>query len=249
MRQQTLITLENVDFTYGCHPVLSDINLTIESGDAVGVVGPNGSGKTTLLKLILGRLKPNCGNVRIFGVDAARFKEKYKIGYVSQRAAHFNTQFPATVREVVASGRVAKRGLFRPLIRSDYKLIDEALSLVGLNELSQQPIGILSGGQQQRVFIARALAAGPEILIMDEPTVGVDQAAQSSLYQLMRELNQVQGITLLIVSHELEGLSSIITRQVCLDHHICTCQCHFYDVEKPLQEDTCSKRLIYQIAK
>lgn len=249
MRQQTLINLENVSFTYGCHPVLNDINLNIETGDAVGVVGPNGSGKTTLLKLIMGQLRPNCGNVKIYGVDAVRFKEKYKIGYVAQRAAHFNTQFPATVREVVASGRVAKRGIFRPLIRSDFKLVDEALSLVGLNELSQKPVGILSGGQQQRVFIARALAAEPEILILDEPTVGVDQAAQSSLYKLLRKLNQVKGMTLLIVSHELEGLSSIMTRQVCLDRHICTCQCHSYDVEKLLQEDPCSKRLIYQIAK
>lgn len=250
MSKQPLITLEKVNFTYGCHPVLSDVSLTIESGDAVGVVGPNGSGKTTLLKLILGQLRPNAGSVKLFGVEAARFKEKYKIGYVSQRAAHFNTQFPATVREVVSSGRVAKRGLFRPLVRGDYRLVDEALEMVGLSELAQQPVGILSGGQQQRVFIARALAAEPEVLILDEPTVGVDQATLSALYQLLRRLNQITGITLLMVSHELEGLSSIINRQVCLDRHVCTCQCHALDVLQPLQgEDPCNKRLIYQIAK
>lgn len=247
MRENPVIELKNVGFTYGCHPILHDIDLTIRTGEAVGLVGPNGSGKTTLLKIILGQLKPQTGTVQIFGQDVSKFKEKYKIGYVSQRAVHFNPQFPATVREVVASGRVAKRGLFRPLTRADYSQVERALDLVGIRELGQQQVGTLSGGQQQRVFIARSLVAEPSILILDEPTVGIDQAAQASLYKLLRSLNQREQMTLLIVSHEMEGLSSVITRQVCLDRYICTCQCHTSPISQ-LREDACAKKLVFQVA-
>ncbi|SHE75296.1 metal ABC transporter ATP-binding protein [Desulforamulus putei] len=247
MRDVPVVELKNVSFTYGCHPVLDNISLTIGSGEAVGLVGPNGAGKTTLLKIILGQLKPQAGTVQLFGQDVSKFKERYKIGYVSQRAVHFNPQFPATVREVVASGRVARRGLFRPLTRTDYSRVDRALELVGLRELSKQPVGILSGGQQQRVFIARSLVAEPAILILDEPTVGIDPAAQTSLYKLLRHLNQKEQMTLLIVSHEMEGLSSVITRQVCLDRYVCTCQCRTAPLSQ-LREDTCTKRLVFQVA-
>ena len=244
---KTVVELQQVSFTYGCHPVLNDISLIIKTGDLVGIVGPNGSGKSTLLKLIMGRLRPNEGYVKIFGTDPAKLKEKYKIGYVAQKANHFNNQFPATVKEVVTSGRAARRGLFRPFTGYDHKLVEQALELVGLIDISDQPVGRLSGGQQQRVFIARALVSEPEILIFDEPTVGVDAAAQASFYKLLQDLNQRKKMTMLIVSHELEGLSSIITRQVCLDRHICSCNCHTYDV--PLQEENCSKRLAFQVAK
>ena len=245
---KTVVELQNVSFTYGCHPVLSDINLTIETGELVGIVGPNGSGKSTLLKLIIGQLKPTSGNVKIFGTDPCKLKEKYKIGYVAQKANQFNNQFPATVREVVASGRVARRGLFRPFIGYDYQEVERALELAGLMDISNQLVGLLSGGQQQRVFIARALVSEPEILIFDEPTVGVDAAAQASFYRLLQDLNQRKNMTMLMVSHELEGLSSIITRQVCLDRHICSCNCHTYDVPR-LQEENCSKRMAFQVAK
>ena len=244
---KTVVELQNVFFTYGCHPVLNDINLTIKTGELVGIVGPNGSGKSTLLKLIMGQLKPNSGHVTIFGTDPCKLKEKYKIGYVPQKANHFNNQFPATVREVVTSGRAARRGLFRPFTGSDYQEVERVLELVGLMDISNQLVGMLSGGQQQRVFIARALVSEPEILIFDEPTVGVDAAAQSLFYRLLQDLNQKRNMTMLMVSHELEGLSSIITRQVCLDRHICSCNCHTYEI--PRLQENCSKRLAYQAAK
>lgn len=245
---KSVVELKNVCFTYGCHPVLNDISLTIGTGELVGIVGPNGSGKSTLLKLIMGQLKPNSGNIKIFGSDPSKLKEKYKIGYVSQKANHFNNQFPATVKEVVASGRAARRGLFRPFTGYDYQEVDRALELVGLMDMSNRPIGMLSGGQQQRVFIARSLVSEPEILIFDEPTVGVDAAAQTLFYRLLQDLNQRKDMTMLMVSHELEGLSSIITRQVCLDRHICSCNCHTYDVPRQ-QDENCSKRLAFQVAK
>lgn len=245
---KTVVELQKVSFTYGCHPVLNDVSLVIEAGELVGIVGPNGAGKSTLLKLIMGQLKPNQGYVKIFGSDPCKLKEKYRIGYVAQKASYFNHQFPATVREVVISGRAARRGLFRPFTSHDHQLVEQTLELVGLKDISNQPVGRLSGGQQQRVFIARALVSEPEILIFDEPTVGVDAAAQTAFYKLLQDLNQRKNMTMLMVSHELEGLSSIITRQVCLNRHICSCNCHNYTAPS-LQEENCSKRLAFQVAK
>lgn len=248
MIKSGLIELNNLYFTYGCHPVLENVNLKIEVGESVGLLGPNGSGKTTLLKLILGQLRPDSGTVKIFGEDAHSLKERYRIGYVSQRATNFNTEFPATIREVVASGRVPKRGLFRLLTSKDYRQVDSVLEKIGLADLCNKPVGTLSGGQQQRVFIARALVAEPEILIMDEPTVGIDASAQSNFFELLKRLNRRENLTLLIVSHELEGLSTVINRQACLDKHLCSCNCHSYASPK-LQARNCSKRLAFQYAK
>ncbi|MDO7788754.1 metal ABC transporter ATP-binding protein [Desulforamulus aquiferis] len=247
MSKQALIELRSLFFTYGCHPVLDNVNLEINHGESVGLLGPNGSGKTTLLKLILGQLRPHSGTVKVFGVEAHRLRERYRIGYVAQRATHFNTEFPATVREVVASGRVPRRGLFRLLTSQDYQRVDQALDMVGLSSMCNQPVGTLSGGQQQRVFIARAMVSEPEILIMDEPTVGIDSAAQASFYELLKKLNIKENITLLIVSHEMEGLSSVISRQVCLDKNLCSCNCHSYPAKK--MQVSCSKRLAFQYAK
>lgn len=248
MKEQSILELQDVSFSYGCHPILKNITLRIGTGEAVGFVGPNGSGKTTLLKLILGLLKPQSGSIRIFGVDAHKLKQRYRIGHVSQQATHFNNDFPATVREVVTSGRVARRGLFRPLLRTDHALVDQVLEMVDLTGLENQPVGSLSGGQQQRVFIARALVGEPEILILDEPTVGIDVMAQASIYELLRSLSENKGMTLLIVSHEMEGLSSVINRQVCLDGHICSCDCHNFPTPRQ-QKKNCSKRLELQYAK
>lgn len=247
MNKPNIIEIKDVFFTYGCHPVLDNINLNIAHGDAVGLVGPNGSGKTTLLKIILGQIKPDSGTVKVFGTEAHRLRERYRIGYVSQRATHFNMEFPATVKEVVTSGRVPRRGLFRILTKQDRLAVEQALNLVGLGELGDQPIGILSGGQQQRVLVARAMVAEPEILIMDEPTVGIDETSQAAFFELLRKLNR-QKTTLLIVSHELQSLSTVISRQVCLDRQLCTCSCHTYPTTK-LQVKHCNKRLSLQYAK
>ena len=240
--KKPIVELEKVSFSYGCHPVLNNISLAIDPGEAVGLVGPNGSGKTTLLKLILGQLKPQGGRVHILGEEAHRLRQRHRVGYVSQRATHFNNDFPATLREVVASGRVAGRGLFRPLLRTDYAAVDRALEMVGLKEYQNQPVGCLSGGQQQRMCIARALVAEPVILVLDEPTVGIDAAAVAAFCDLLRSLNRGQGLTLLIVSHELEELSPLITRQLHLNGQPCDCSCHSY-TSPQLQQQKCVKGL------
>ena len=188
MKNETLVKIQHVSFKYHTQPVLEDITLEIKRGDFLGIIGPNGSGKTTLLKIILGLLKPNSGSVQLFGHQVQYFKDWAKIGYVPQKAGSQVTQFPITVEEVVALGRV-KPGLFE--VSSDNETaIAAAMEAVEISELRHQLLNQLSGGQQQRVFIARALASQPELLILDEPTVGVDSDSQTKFYQLLKKLNK-----------------------------------------------------------
>ena len=238
----TVVELCSVFFTYGCHPVLDGVNLQVNSGDVVGITGPNGAGKTTILKLILGQLRPQKGKVNIFGMDSMTFKERFRLGYISQHARFFNKSFPATSREVVASGRVPARGILRRLRKEDYKVVDEALDTVGMLHMSHHMIGNMSGGQQQKILLARALAAKPQLLIMDEPTAGLDLSGRHELYRILSELNNEKGVTLMLVSHDVDEVSPLLTKQVCLDRKLCFCQRKFSDTEKQSNE-ACSKRL------
>jgi zinc transport system ATP-binding protein len=225
-----MIELTDVYFTYGCHPILDGISLHVQEGEVVGITGPNGAGKSTLLYVIMGLIKPQSGEVKILGVPVNKFKDWHKIGYVSQKAALFNRSYPATVLEVVLSGRAAMRGLFRFWGREDKRCAEEALERV--NMLSQRNTALceLSGGQQQRVMIARALAVQPRVLIMDEPTNGVDAANLAGLARLIKKLHE-DDVTIVLVSHESEWLSSLVGKRVCLDRKICSCSCHYYPDE------------------
>lgn len=218
-----VIEINNLSFTYGCHPVLKDITLTVMAGEVVWIAGPNGAGKTTLLKLLVGQLQQREGQIRIFGSDVAAGGWRRRVAYIPQKATFFNPSFPATVMEVVLSGRASQRGLFRGYGQSDYTAAGNALEAMELAHFKDSLISTLSGGQQQRAFIARALAAGPGLLIMDEPTVGMDAAAGRRLYSILKKLNREENLTLLIVSHDAEGPSGISTRQVCLNLQLCTC--------------------------
>ncbi|MFZ5632628.1 MAG: metal ABC transporter ATP-binding protein [Bacillota bacterium] len=218
-----VIEISNLSFTYGCHPVLKDISLTVMAGEAVGITGPNGAGKTTLLKLLTGQLQPQQGEISIFGSAVSGGRWRQRASYVPQRATHFNQGFPATVMEVVLSGRTGRKGLFRGFGPGDYRAAGEALKTMEIYSLKDAPVAQLSGGQQQRAFIARALAAGPDLLIMDEPTVGVDSGTTRRLYSILKKINRENNITLIIVSHDQEGIAGLITRQVCLNLHLCTC--------------------------
>lgn len=212
-----IIRLENVYFSYGQKEVLSDINLTIEEGMFLGLVGPNGGGKTTLLKIILGLLTPQRGKVYVRETPLENFKDWNRIGYVSQKANSFNKGFPATVFEVVAMGLTAKLGYFRFLRKKHKERILKAIEQVGMQDYAQENIGNLSGGQQQRVFIARALVSDPELLILDEPTVGVDFQNVDRFYRLLHELNKEQGITLLLVTHDTGAITSHATEIACIN--------------------------------
>ncbi|KKP63191.1 MAG: ABC-type Mn2+/Zn2+ transport system, ATP-binding protein [Candidatus Moranbacteria bacterium GW2011_GWF2_34_56] len=169
-------------------------------------MGPNGSGKTTLIKVILGLLEFREGSIKIFNQDLKNFKDWNKIGYVSQRMANFDNNFPLTVEEVVLMGRYSGKKLGGRITDEDRKLTQESLREVEMWDYRDSLIGDLSGGQMQRVFIARALASKPEIIFLDEPTTGIDEKSENDFYQLLQELNKKMGITLVIVSHDIDSL-------------------------------------------
>ena len=210
-----IVSVKDIAFSYGQNLVLSDITFSIQRGDYLGVVGPNGAGKSTLLKIILGLLTPAKGAVTLFGQDIHDFKDWAKIGYVPQKVTNFDENFPATVFEVALMGKYGREGLFHAVSRVDKKSVQTALEQVGLGEYQDRLIGDLSGGQQQRVFIARALATAPEIIFLDEPTVGVDQKTKEEFYALLRKLNKELRITVVLISHDIE----IVTRET--EHIIC----------------------------
>lgn len=215
-----IIEVRDICFSYGATQVLHNIDLDIHKGDYLGVIGPNGGGKTTLIKIILGLITPQCGSIKLFGKDLRNFKDWSKIGYVAQNPSHSDANFPATVNEVVSMGRFAKRGLFRSLTKEDEKAIKEALSQVGMLEFKDRLISDLSGGQHQRVCIARALAGNPEVLFLDEPTVGVDFQNQEEFYKLLKKLNKDIGLTLVLVSHDLGVIASEVTEIACVNNNM-----------------------------
>ncbi len=232
-----VVEIKDVSFRYLAHPVLEHINLTLETGDYLGIIGPNGGGKTTLLKIMLGLLTPECGSVRLFGVDISVFRDWSKIGYVPQRAIHFDRQFPATVVEVVAMGGVVKHGLGRIWRRDDTRRIDAALEQVNMRAFKQRLIGELSAGEQQRVFIARALINQPLVLFLDEPTVGVDVAAQSQFYALLKTLNQTLGLTLVLVSHDIDVVASQASHIACVNSRLIGhCSAQEFDASTAIKE-------------
>lgn len=234
----TLIDLENVCFSYEKRTVLENIALQVKEGEFWALIGPNGSGKSTLINIILGLLKPDKGEVKLFGSDVDRFQHRELIGYVSQKSNSFNSGFPATVHEVVRSGLTRKRGLFKRFSKSDEEKTLHALKIVGMESFAKQNIGALSGGQQQRVFIARALAGGPKLLVMDEPTVGIDQQNVASFYSMLNELNREHGIAIVLVTHEIDLVTELATHVACLNRTI-----HFHGIQsdfKKMGEDEIS---------
>ncbi len=201
----SILEVKDVSFSYPDKSILHRISFSISCGDFLCVVGTNGTGKSTLLKLILNRLTPTEGSIRLFGTPSSQFRDFRKIAYVSQKATAFNKDFPATVEEIVSLGLYADKGLFKRYNSNDKKKVYEALDRVGMAEYARKKIGNLSGGQQQRVFIAKALAASPDIIFLDEPTVGIDIKAVDSICCLLGELN-AGGITIVMVTHDVSSV-------------------------------------------
>jgi len=214
---EQVITLKNVNFSYGEKQILKNVNLTIPRGSFLGLVGPNGGGKTTLIKVMLGMLTPDSGLMTILNEPIQTFKQWNKIGFVSQTANRFNRGFPATVFEVVAMGLTTKLGYFRFLRKKHKEKIMQTLELVNMAQYANRKIGHLSGGQQQRVFIARALVSDPEIIILDEPTVGIDYQNVDKFYKLLHRLNSEQNITLLLVTHDTGVMTKYATDVACIN--------------------------------
>jgi len=213
-----LIELDAVSFAYESGRVLSDVTLSINAKDYVVLLGANGSGKTTLLKVALGLLKPTSGKALLFGRPATDPRARERVGYVPQRAV-ISSRLPATVLEVVLAGRAAKRR-FGGFTREEREQAVRALERVGMAGFARRRIGELSGGQQQRVLIARALAADPGLLILDEPTAGVDRDSQLQFAEVLRALNR-DGVAIVIVAHDLGAVGRDVKRVLALhDGHV-----------------------------
>jgi zinc transport system ATP-binding protein len=209
------VAYEHVTFAYNGVPVIEDITLGINRGERLGILGPNGGGKTTLLRLTLGLLGNYRGRIRVFGMDPDRARRHGLVGYVPQRT-QAELAFPLSVRQVVSMH--AERGVapWRRLPQEKAEHVDRMIDLVGISELADRPVGMLSGGQLQRVLVARALAGTPEVLILDEPDVGVDMAGQQRFARLLRTLHDELGLTIMIVSHDLRTIAAGCDRVACL---------------------------------
>lgn len=193
------IEVRNLTVSYGPRPALLDVSVTIERGRLVGVIGPNGAGKSTFMKAVLGFVSPDVGEVEIFGVPAR--KAKGRVAYVPQRGA-VDWDFPITVAEVALMGRYGSIPWYGNPGPEDRRIVEESLDMVRMSDFARRQIGQLSGGQQQRVFIARALAQGAEILLLDEPFAGVDAATERSILEILEQA-RTAGRTLVVVHHDL----------------------------------------------
>ena len=207
-----VVRMRSVSIGYANRPVVRDVDFDLDVGEIVVLLGPNGSGKSTLVRGLLGLSPLMAGRLELFGVPAGEFRQRYRLGYVPQRHT-IAGGVPSTVREVVSSGRLARKRPFAPLRAPDRAAVAAAIDAVGLAERADVNVGKLSGGQQRRVLIARALAAEPDMLVMDEPTAGVDAANQEILAATLSDL-VAAGSTLLVVAHELGPLEPLISRVV-----------------------------------
>jgi len=214
-----IIDLDHVHVAFQDMPVLDDVTLQVRAGASLAIIGPNGAGKTTLLQVILGLVRPSSGKVRVFGKPPWELgRERCRVGYVPQ-VMSVDLSFPVSAREVVLMGRFGRIGLGRSPSRGDRAAALLAMERVGIADLADRPLARLSGGQRQRVFLARALANEPELLLLDEPTTGVDVASSESLYELLRLLYS-GGMTMLLVSHDVGVVASYVEGVVCINRKL-----------------------------
>jgi zinc transport system ATP-binding protein len=214
------IEITGLNVFHNSQATLEDINLEIAAGSFVGILGPNGAGKSTLLKVILGLLRPDSGQVRIFGETPQQLRRhKHLIGYLPQRPLT-NPHFPVSVLDVVLMGRYGLMGLGKRPLARDEAIARRNLELVGMAARQDSSIGELSGGEQQRVFIARALSIEPKLLILDEPTISLDACSQDELYELIHHLQENMELTVIIVSHDIGVISEHVRDIVCLNRRI-----------------------------
>lgn len=201
------IKVSNLVFGYNAMPVLKDLSFSIPEGDLCCITGENGSGKSTLMKLILGELKGYKGTISLFGKTMKEYNDLTWIGYVPQASVMNKVAFPTTCREIVVQGLYKQFGIVRIPRKKHYEVAQQALAKMDLERYARVPFNQLSGGLQQRVMICRALINDPKLLILDEPTAGVDKESKESFLSLLNQINQEQKITCLLVSHEYQLVS------------------------------------------
>ncbi|MCD8825952.1 MULTISPECIES: metal ABC transporter ATP-binding protein [Staphylococcus] len=211
--------LNNIDYFFDNKHVLENINIKINRGEFLAIVGPNGAGKSTLLKIILGLLPIQKGKIYVDGIDYNGKQSMLKISYVSQKAQAFKSGFPASVKEVVLSGLTKRKKLFQRFNKEDEKKVATVLQRLNISNLIDKNIAELSGGQQQRVLIARALISEPSVLILDEPTNGIDAKHVSEFYETLQRLKQ-EGVTIILVTHDIGVVADTATEVACLNKHL-----------------------------
>lgn len=215
---QEIISAAHIRFTRGDIVILDDVTFSVKEGEYVGIIGPNGGGKTTLIDILLGLERPTSGKVTWGNLIESRAH----IGYVPQHAASFDPLFPATIEEIVASGRVALRPWYRSAGAQDTLRVEKAMQTCGIAHLAHRRIGEVSGGERQRAFLARALAGEPRVLVLDEPMSAVDEHQQETLYDVLRDLHAHTRMTILMVSHDLHAVEREATQVLCLNKKIVT---------------------------
>ncbi len=209
---QPIIKVANLSYYYDSIPSLDHISFTVDKGDFLGIIGPNGAGKTTLFQCMLGIVNDFSGEINLFGFDIRQDKKMLqRIGYVPQKKS-VEQAFPATVSEIVSLGMIGKK--------INRESIDSAIEFVGLGAYRNKRIGELSEGQQQRVIIAKALVRQPDLLILDEPTTGIDSAAQHRFYDLLTKLNKDKGITIVWSSHDMNAVEKLASKVACIDRKL-----------------------------
>jgi zinc transport system ATP-binding protein len=229
---EPLVSIRNVSFRYGETPALESVSLDIHRKTTLGLIGPNGGGKTTLLRLLLGQFKPDSGDIRIAGLSPpAAVRKGNLIGYLAQHG-HEVTRLPISVRDAVRLGLVGKSGLMTPPSRDDLDFAERLMLRVGLDNLQSKPLRDLSGGQIQRAYIARAVVARPALLLLDEPTTGIDRANQERLLETISQLKHELDLTVVLVSHDLRAVTRVADRIACLNSTL-----HYHDIPSGFPED------------
>lgn len=212
-----MLEARDLSFAYNNDPVLKDVSFSIEKGDFATLIGSNGAGKSTLIKLLLGELLPTRGSLSLFETPLSSFRDFYKIGYVPQNGLFAHKDFPASVFELVSLNLYNRTRRFLPLSRELKEEVRNALRLVGMEAFEKRLVSELSGGQQQRILIARALVHHPELLILDEPTTGVDKETVMSFLTLLARLNKEEKLTILMVTHDISPAIPFLNRTFCLE--------------------------------
>lgn len=219
-RNGPALAFDDVSFSYRLTPAVEHVTFAVDRGEFVALIGPNGSGKTTLIKLALGLERPQQGRVLLLGQPVDRFAEWRRVGYVPQSVEAFSVRFPATVGEVVSHGSyrgIDPLAIFRSRLPAQ---VEHAMTQAGISDLRGRLVRELSGGQQRRVLIARALVSGAELLILDEPTTGLDQPGQEQLYDLLRRLRAESGVTIVLVTHDLGVVLHEASRVACVNQRL-----------------------------
>lgn len=206
------IEIKNLKFGYNENQILKNVNLSLDEGDFAVISGKNGSGKSTLIKLILGELKKDKGIIKLFGIDMEDFKNFDKIGYVPQVNEAIKVAFPVSAREYVGLNLYKEFSIFNTITKKSKSKIENTFSTLKIKDLIDRPFNKLSGGQAQRVMIARALVNNPDILILDEPTVGIDQKSKENFLDLLVHLNTHHNISILMITHEMEILGDYVDK-------------------------------------